>query len=116
MVEIMLRTLIVSAFATIAALLFEREFAHLRIGTRFAWTFALLATLLLPFVPRLFPSSPVPDVMPVFAAPGIVVNATSQYETGFPVNPLVAVWLLASVAVFAAYLVSYVRLRRARRE
>ena len=116
MLELMLRTLIVGALATVAALLFERSFAHLRVGTRFAWTFALLATLVLPFLPRLFPASPVPAVMPVFAAPEIVVSATSSMESRFSINPFVALWLLLSATVMAAYLVSYVRLRRARRD
>jgi TonB family protein len=116
MLELMLRTLIVGAFATIAAVLFERGFAHLRIGTRFAWTFALLASLVLPFVPQLMQSSPVPDVVPVLVTPAIVVSATSNIETRFPINPLVAGWLLLSVVVLVAYLVSYVRLRRARRD
>ncbi|HEY0306442.1 MAG TPA: M56 family metallopeptidase, partial [Longimicrobiales bacterium] len=98
-----------------AALLFERGFAHLRIGTRFAWTFALLATLVLPFVPRLLRTSQMPDVVPVFSAPEIVVSATSNIESRFPINPIVAAWLVLSALVLAAYLVSYVRLRRARR-
>ena len=64
MLDLMLRTLIVGAYATVAAFLFERGFAHLRIGTRFAWTFAVMATLLLPFVPQLLQNSPVRDVVP----------------------------------------------------
>ena len=64
MFEFMLRSIVIGSIATVAALLFERGFAHLRIGTRFAWTFALLATLLLPWVPR-FDNSPVSDVVPV---------------------------------------------------
>src|SRR5688572_8999350 len=116
MLELMLRTLIVGALATIAAVLFERSFAHLRVGTRFAWTFALLSTLVLPFVPRLIRTSPVPDMVPMFAAPEIVVSATSSMESRFSINPFVAAWLVLSVIVMAAYLVSYVRLRRARRD
>ena len=116
MLELMLRTVLVGALATAAALLFERGFAHLRIGTRFAWTFALLATVVLPFIPQLTKSSPVADVVPVIAAPAIVVSATSSVDSRFSINPIVAGWLMLSAAVLLAYLVSYVRLRRARRD
>ncbi len=115
MLELMLRTVLVGVFATAAALLFERAFAHLRLGTRFAWTFALLATLVLPFVPQLITTNRVPDVVPVIAAPAIVVSATSTIESRFSINPIVAAWLGLSGAVLLAYIFAYVRLARARR-
>lgn len=112
MLELMLRSVIVGAFATAAALLFERGLTHLRVGTRFAWTFALHVTLLLPFLPQLT-TTRVPGVVPVIAAPEIVVVATSNIESRFAVNPGMAVWLLLSLIAVGAYLVAYVQLLRA---
>jgi TonB family protein len=116
MLELMIRTLVIGGIATLAALLFERGLAHLRVGTRFAWTFALLATLVLPILPRLSQvRSPVSDVLPQITAPAIVINATSGFEARTPVNIPLLIALGASLLVLGVYAIAFVRLRRARR-
>ncbi len=114
MLELMLRMVVMGAFATAAALLFERALAHLGRGSRHAWTFALLATVLLPLLPQLI-RSPVPSVVPQMATPAIVVTASSSLASSFAFDIALLVWLSLSALVTGFYLVAYVRLRRARR-
>jgi hypothetical protein len=52
MVELMLRAVVIGALVTTAAMLLERGLAHLRMGRRHAWSFALMATALAPWLPR----------------------------------------------------------------
>lgn len=113
MLELMLRALVVGAFVTMAAMMLERGLAHLRAGTRYAWTFALVVTALAPFAPQLTPTSV--EVMPVMQMPAIVVNATSDAGSRVPINLLVVLWLMLSVAVLAAYAIAYVKLARSKR-
>ncbi|MGQ0815735.1 MAG: M56 family metallopeptidase [Gemmatimonadota bacterium] len=113
MLELMGRAVIVGALVSGAAYLFERALRHLHSPTRYAWTFALLATTLLPLIPRVTTTSPVPDFVPQVTVPAIVITGNAS-ESAF--DRVVAVWLLFSVLVGLAYLVSYLRLRRARRD
>ena len=114
MFELMIRTTVIGGIATVAALLFERGLAHLRMGTRFAWTFALLATLILPWLPRMT-SAPMSDVLPQITAPAIVLSASSTIEATTPVNVALVIAIALSLLVAAFYLVAFVRLLRARR-
>jgi TonB family protein len=113
MLEWMIRAAIVGAIATIAALMFERAFRNVAFGTRHAWTFALLATTLLPLIPRLTSNTPVSDVVPAVTLPAIVVSGGA--ETSSALNTMMLAWLIMSAIVGLAYLISYVRLQRARR-
>ena len=113
MLELMLRAVIVGALASAAAWLFEQAFAHLRVGRRFAWTFALLATLVLPFVPRLFDGSPA-AVIPEFSAPPIVLNVAPS-AASFDVDYARLAWIILSLMAALVFAVSYVRLQRERR-
>lgn len=113
MLELMLSFVGAGSLVTMAATLLERGLAHLRAGTRFAWTFALLATALVPFLPQF--SSRTVDVVPVLEMPTLVVNATSAAGSRVPVNVLLIVWLVLSAAVLSAYATAYVRLWRAKR-
>jgi TonB family protein len=115
MTEFMIRTLVIGGIATVSGFLFERGLAHLRAGTRFAWTFALLATLLLPLLPRLSNSSSMSDVVPQISAPAIVVAATSTFESRAPINIPLLIALILTVAMLAIYGIAFVRLLRARR-
>jgi TonB family protein len=114
MLELMIRTTVIGGIATVAALLFERGLAHLRLGTRFAWTFALLATLILPWLPRMT-SAPIGDVVPQISAPAIVLSATSTIESSTPVNVPLVIALVLSLLVAVFYFVAFMRLLRARR-
>ena len=115
MLELMLRTMVVGAFATAAALLFERGLAHLGVGRRHAWTFALLATALLPFLPQFTETARVPDVVPTIGANEIVLRATSNVASGLSFDVGLAAWLVLSAIVCMAYLISFVRLLHVRR-
>lgn len=64
MLDWMIRAAIVGGIATTAAWLFEHGLRNAKMGTRHAWTFALLATTLLPVIPRLTPGLPVSAVVP----------------------------------------------------
>jgi TonB family protein len=113
MLELMLRILVISAFATAAALLFERALIHARLGARYAWTFALLATGLLPWLPE-FATTALPAV-PQVTTPAIVVSASSNLAASFSFNIPLLIWLSLSAGASAYYLIAYVRLRRAQR-
>ncbi len=114
MLELMLRAVMVGAFVTAAALLLERGLAHLRVGKRHAWTFALLATSLAPWLPRM--TSVRVEALPVMEMPMIVVNTTSQAGARVPVNALVLGWVLLSILVLTVYAIAYLKLLRAQRE
>jgi TonB family protein len=113
MLDWMVRAAIVGGVATAAAWMFERAFRNVNAGTRHAWTFALLATTLLPLVPRLTSSSSVTEVVPAIALPAIVVSGGGEYSSAL--NWAALIWMALSAAVALAYLISYVRLQRARR-
>src|SRR5688572_6495720 len=110
----MLRAVIVGAFASAAAMLFEKGLTHLRLGTRYAWTFALLATTALPFVPRMLNRAPA--VMPEFTMPVFVLEASSAATSQFDGDPAQFLWLVLSALVLLAYGIAFVRLQRARRQ
>src|SRR5688572_29625649 len=114
MLELILRILVIGAFATGAALLFERALIHARLGARYAWTFALLATGLLPWLPE-FATTALPAVVPQVTAPAIVLTATSNLAASFSVNLPLLIWLSLSACVSAYYLIAFMRLRRAQR-
>jgi TonB family protein len=112
MLELMLRAVVIGGLLTVAAMLLERGLVHLRAGTRYAWTVALIATALAPFMPRLMPTSV--EVMPVMQMPAMVVDATLDAGSRVPINLLVIWWLLLSVAVLAAHAIAYARLVHAK--
>jgi TonB family protein len=114
MVELMIRVIIVGGLATGAAWLFERGLAQLQLGRRFAWTFAIMATLTLPLLPRLLATSPA-AVVPEITAPPIVLTVTSDVGSSLPVDIGVVIWVALSVIAASVYLVAFVRLARERR-
>lgn len=113
MLELMLRAIVMGALVTVAALLLDRGLAHLRTGKRHAWTFALLATSVAPWLPR-WTAARV-EALPVLEMPTIVVNATSQAGSRVPVDLLVLAWMVSALSVLVMYAVAYVKLIRARR-
>lgn len=113
MLDWMMRAAIVGGIATTAAWLFEQAFRNARVGTRHAWTFALLATTLLPVIPRLTPESPVSEVVPAITLPVITISGDATATSGLDV--VLLVWVILSGIVLLAYLVSYLKLQHARR-
>ncbi|MGQ0560368.1 MAG: M56 family metallopeptidase [Gemmatimonadota bacterium] len=113
MIDFMLRAVIVGSLATAAAWLFERALRNAGAGTRHAWTFALLATTTLPFLPRLFHTTSTLPV-PVITVPGIVIaGAASESRT---IDYALVAWITLALCVACFYLVAYARLLRARRQ
>ena len=112
--ELILRAIIVGALASGAGWLFEHGLAHLRMGRRYAWTFALLATLVLPLLPRMFEASPT-SVVPQLMAPAVVISAGSSFQSQFDVDFARLAWISLSLVVLLFFLISYLRLQRERR-
>lgn len=115
MMQLIIGSIVVGALATVAARFFERGLAHLRVGTRHAWTFAILATAALPFLPRL-PANSVSEIVPQVTMPAIVITGAASAAPESRVNIVIIVWALMSLAIGMVYLLSYVRLQRARRK
>ena len=113
MLDLMLRMLIVGGLASLAALLFERALAHLRLPMRYPWTAALLITALLPLVPEL-KRSPLPDILPTLNAPAIVISTAGEAESLIPANLPLFIWIAISAIVVMMYCSAYLRLMRAR--
>lgn len=113
MLDWMMRAAIVGGIATTAAWLFEHALRNAKVGTRHAWTFALLATTLLPVIPRLTPVSPVSVVVPAITVPAITITGGATAASGLDV--VLLVWTILSAIVLLAYLVSYLKLQHARR-
>lgn len=114
MPDLILRAVVIGAIVTVAALLLERGLTHLRVGKRHAWTFALLATSLAPWLPRVTPARV--EALSVLEMPTIVVNATSQAASRMPIDMIVLGWLLLSLVVVSGYGMAYVKLLLAKRE
>lgn len=113
MLDLMLRMLVVGGLANLAAFMFERALAHLRLPIRYPWTAALLITALLPLVPEL-KRSPLPDILPTLNAPAIVISTVGEAESLIPANLPLLIWLTISAIVLMVYCSAYVRLVRAR--
>lgn len=113
--ELASRFVIVGAFAYLAGFLFEQALRYAGRPTRFAWTFSLLATLLLPVMPRLLPDS-TPVLAPVadFVVPALTIEA-GPARGGAVFGSLQLMWLLLSAVVGAWYVAAYIRMRRAGR-
>lgn len=114
MLELMIRSIVLGALATVAAHFFERGLGNLRMAMRHAWVFALLATGLLPFIPQLSATSSGADLVPQIALPAIVITGGGAGRAA-GVDPWLLAWLALSGVIALAYAVSYVRLQRARR-
>lgn len=113
MFELMLRSLVIGALTTGAAFLFERALRNARLATRHAWTFALFATALLPYIPRLLPERASGLSIPQITIPVIDVSTAPSATTNL--DYALALWIVLSLAVTCWYLSAFVRLQRARR-
>lgn len=113
MLDLMLRMIIVGGLTSAAAALFERALPHLSLGRRWAWTFALVTTALLPWLPELRPAV-IPDIVPQISGPSLVVIGTEVASSNILAG-LTPLWIVMMVAVAGVYGIAFVRLMRDRK-
>lgn len=111
MLALMLSILIISSLATLAGFLFERAAVSMKLSRRFAWAIALIASALMPFIPKVLPSAEVDSAIPQFTLPAIVSNA----QLGTSLDYARWLWIGLAVIVVLAYVVSFARLQFVRR-
>jgi TonB family protein len=113
MVELMIRAIVVAGLATAAAWLFELGLASSRMPRRFAWTFALVATSTLPFLPRLVEQSPVAAI-PQITIPAAITEVRASVS-GTALDYAQLVWIALSCMALVVFFGAFVRLQREQR-
>jgi TonB family protein len=116
MVAWMIRALLVGGAISAAAYCFDSAGRNLRAPTRFAWLFGLLASIALPFTPRIIAAPSLPPLIPDFMMPELTTAASQAGSSAVtPDNVALALWLISSFMLFVLYGSAYASLVHARR-